>query len=71
MDRLTETTVVYVVVCSDTPNAICVDGGPPAIWLPRSQIDPDEIELDPETCTMGDRGHITIPCWLATQKGLV
>jgi hypothetical protein len=71
MDHRTETCDVYVEICGDTEKAICVDGGPPAIWLPRSQIDPDESELDREACTMGDAGHITIPCWLAEQKGLV
>lgn len=71
MGGTTETCDVYVEICGDTPNAICVDGGPPSIWIPRSQIDPDESELDREACTMGDRGYITIPQWLAEVKSLV
>ena len=43
----------------------------PNVWVPRSQIDREESDLDPDHCTRGDSGGIVIPEWLATEKGLV
>lgn len=61
---------VFVEILADTENAILVQRDPD-IWIPRSQIDPDESELDREACGEGDKGNIVIPEWLAMNEGLI
>lgn len=61
---------VFVEVHASTPDAILVEKDP-AVWIPRSQIDPDESDLDRESCDEGDSGNIVIPEWLAQNEGLI
>ena len=48
-------------------NAICVsDNDGPSIWLPKSQI--ESLVGDPAP---GDTVTVTLPEWLAMEKGLI
>jgi hypothetical protein len=67
MDR--EDTEVSVEFLRETDKAILVtDTGDPsdAVWLPKSQIEVQEE--DPER---GDTITVTLPEWLAEDKGLI
>lgn len=41
----------------------------PKFWIPRSQITDCSLNLD--DASAGDRVEITIPSWLARDKGLI
>lgn len=62
-------TEVYVYVISETAAAVCVTDDPWSdqdreVWLPKSQIHCDDIRTGKDT-------EITMPEWLAVDKGLV
>lgn len=51
-----------------TYEAICVeDADGKEHWLPKSQIVWDEADVDP---SQGDMIQVSMPEWLATEKGL-
>ena len=57
---------IQVILKHETPQAVLVeyDEDKPAVWLPKSQI---EIERDE-----GEKTHtVTLPQWLAEEKGMV
>lgn len=55
---------IFVIVEHETANAILVDAGTDeSCWIPKSQISAEEI--------VTKRGQITIPEWLAKEKGLI
>ncbi len=61
---------VFVEIYADTPDALLVEEDP-AVWIPRSQIDEGESDLDPWHAGPGDSGNIVIPEWLAQNEGLI
>lgn len=63
-----ETVDVYVGIVRETEKAWLVTDGMEeyAIWIPKSQV-----EFDKEDPEEGDTVLMTIPKWLAIDKGLV
>lgn len=59
---------IFVIVEHETANAILVDAGTDeSCWIPKSQISAEEI-----VTKRGQKsGQITIPEWLAKEKGLI
>lgn len=61
-------TLIYI---NQTDKAILVYEDDPdhGFWLPKSQIEYDELEVD--SAEAGDDIEINIPEWLAKQNGLL
>ena len=59
---------VCVEIIRETPRAFLVADADPrdAVWVPKSQIVTEEDNVGP-----GDTSIITLPEWLAMEKGLV
>ena len=58
----------HFVVKHSTPKALLVlDGDEEEHWIPKSQIC-DESDID-ESAEAGDQGELTLPEWLAIEKG--
>jgi len=47
---------------------LVTDDGTNAIWLPKSQI---ECDVDLDNADVGDTIEVTLPEWLALDKGLI
>jgi len=62
---------VEVLAVSDTSLKVQVSDVEKPVWLPKSEIDEDQSELDAYKCRRGDSGVIHIPEWLAENEGLV
>jgi len=62
-----EPTEIFCNVVEERDISICIDDGTKDVWLPKSQV----IEYDPDVFDEGDDITITIPEWLAIEKGLV
>lgn len=60
-----ETVDVFVEILKETDKAILATNGGPKVWLPKSQIEGDAGYEPGEAC------EITMPVWLAEDKGLV
>ena len=54
---------IVIVIMIKRPNAILVSDGTKQAWLPRSQIEIENEDLKFST--------VTLPEWLAIEKGLV
>lgn len=59
---------VMVVKTTDAALLVQVDGHEDPVWIPKSQID-DTSEID-DQADPEDIGTLTIPEWLAREKGL-
>ena len=68
MDNLTEASVQFV---RQTEMAILILDGNKEIWIPKSQINKGDEEPDYDSLTNGDLLEITIPEWLALDKGII
>jgi len=65
-DTLTfEAEVLFV-----TEAAVRVEIDGEEVWLPKSKIDWEESALDEDGVSIGDRGQLGIPRWLAEDRGL-
>ena len=62
---------VEVCIRHETDAAVLVYGGAHhgAVWLPKSQIEIEPSGVDPKTLT--PLAIVTVPEWLAIEKGLV
>lgn len=55
-----------VTVLRETGAAILIEYENEEFWIPKSQI-----QEDSEACSKGDVGTLSIPKWLAKEKGLL
>lgn len=55
---------VHVDILRETDKAWLVSDGDREVWLPKSQVDTDGLEV-------GCSGPIFLPEWLALDKGLI
>jgi hypothetical protein len=62
---------VEVLAVSDSSLKVQVADVEDPVWLPKSEIDDEQSELDAYRCAKGDAGIIHIPEWLAQNEGLV
>lgn len=63
-----EFTVQYV---THTPDGILIEDLGQQEWLPRSQIEEEYQDSFLESLERGEEIDITIPKWLAIEKGLI
>lgn len=57
---------IAAIVIERREKAIWINAGDTKAWLPLSQV-----ELDPEGADAGDSVEVTMPEWLAQEKGLI
>lgn len=62
---------VEVLAVSENSIKVAVSDMEEPVWLPRSEIDEEQSDLDPNRCEKGDTGTIYIPEWLAKNEGLI
>ena len=62
---------VEVLAISDTSLKVQVSYMEEPVWLPKSEIDEELSDLEPHRCCQGDSGTISIPEWLALNRGIV
>jgi hypothetical protein len=54
---------IHLDILRDTTAAWQVSDGDVTVWLPKSQVDTDGMEV-------GDSGLVSMPEWLAVERGL-
>lgn len=68
MAKNEEPVELTVTICSWTGRAVEVHDGKRSVWIPRSQLEDD---IDDDEVEEGQEMTITIPEWLALDKGLI
>jgi len=58
-------------VLASSPEALLCQIEDQQVWIPRSQIDAENSEIDPWKGDTGDSGVIHIPEWIALNEGLI
>lgn len=66
-----DTIEVYCEVLATRPDSIKVNAEGTECFLPRSMIRASDSDIDPYDCREGDRGNVSIPVWIAEDRGLV